>query len=64
MRLRCTLAHTRPDGSHRSGGARKAGRPAGSSAGDIRDWAKGNGFEVSERGPVLQQIRAAYATAH
>ena len=35
-----------------------------SSAGDIREWAKANGFEVSERGRISSEVREAYASAH
>jgi hypothetical protein len=56
------VGHGRPDGARRSG-ARKA-RAAGSSAGDIRDWAKANGFEVSERGRISSEVREASAAAH
>jgi hypothetical protein len=30
----------------------------------IREWAKENGYDVSERGRVPQEIREAYAKAH
>lgn len=40
-------------------------RPRRSSdAGDVRAWAKENGFEVSERGRISADIREAYAAAH
>lgn len=39
-----------------------AGRPAGvSDAAKIREWARENGYEVSERGRVSAEIREAYA---
>lgn len=57
------------------GHARKAGRPrrtqnAGggrrrrSEGADIRAWAQENGFKVSARGRVPEEIRAAYQAAH
>lgn len=48
------------------GGARRGrGRPArASQAGDIRTWARSNGYQVSERGRISAEIQAAYAAAH
>lgn len=50
-------------------GARRGRRSSGAaaSAGDtkaIRAWARENGHEVSDRGRVSAEIRAAYAAAH
>jgi hypothetical protein len=54
--------------ARRSGGtARRSsarGTSSRSSAGDIREWAKSNGFEVSERGRISSEVREAYAAAH
>lgn len=47
--------------------ARRAAGAASSSAGDtkmIRNWARENGYEVSDRGRVSADIRAAYAAAN
>lgn len=30
----------------------------------MRDWARSNGFEVSDRGRISAEIREAYAAAH
>ena len=61
------------------GAARRAGRPAGggqrrsrgSRAGgggnevaQIREWARNNGHQVSERGRISATVRAAYDAAH
>ncbi|WP_328990616.1 Lsr2 family protein [Kribbella sp. NBC_01245] len=43
-------------------GARGRGRSATDSA-DIRAWAKENGYEVSERGRISAEVRAAYNEA-
>ena len=51
--------------SGRRGGAGRArgrGRSASDSA-DIRAWAKENGYEVSERGRISAEVRAAYNEA-
>jgi hypothetical protein len=58
------VGHARPDGGRRSGGARRSSRASSSSAGDIREWAKSNGFDVSERGRISSEVRDAYAAAH
>lgn len=54
--------------ARRAGGsARRSSSRGGSSrssAGDIREWAKANGFEVSERGRISSEVREAYAAAH
>lgn len=44
--------------SSAAGGAGK-GNPA-----EIRAWARDNGYEVSERGRVSAEIKAAYDSAH
>lgn len=51
--------------SRRVSGRRTTGRGARgkSDAGKIREWARANGYEVSERGRVSAQIREAYAAA-
>lgn len=50
----------------RVSGRRSAGRGRGrgnSDASKIREWAKANGYKVSERGRVSAEIREAYAAA-
>lgn len=49
----------------RSGSTGGTSRPRrASDAGDVRAWAKENGYEVSERGRISAEIREAYAAAH
>ncbi len=52
--------------SRRQGRPTKSGRRggAGTSAAEIRDWARANGYQVSERGRVSAEIRSAYDAAH
>lgn len=46
-------------------GARQSGRKApGSDIPAIREWARKNGFEVSQRGRISSTVRAAYEAAH
>lgn len=54
-----------------SGGGRRSGRKAagsgnglGPSARLVRDWARSNGYEVSDRGRVPAEVTAAYEAAH
>jgi len=59
------VGHARRAGGRRTP-ARRAGaasRPASSDAGKIRDWARENGYEVSERGRISAEIREAYERA-
>lgn len=50
----------------RGGGTRRSGRSrtGGTSASDVRDWARANGFSVSDRGRVSAEVRSAYDAAH
>lgn len=53
-------------GSRRSAGARSSGAKSGRSqdSAAIREWARDNGFTVSERGRISEQVRSAYAKAN
>lgn len=48
------------------GGARKkaASTTSGPSASELRDWARSNGYEVSDRGRVPAEVREAFDAAH
>ena len=37
---------------------------SGPSARELRDWARSNGFEVSDRGRVPAEVREAFEAAH
>jgi Lsr2 len=50
-------------GRRSSGGRGRARGRSGSDSADIRAWAKENGYEVSERGRISAEIRAAYNEA-
>ncbi len=39
-------------------------RSSGPSPASIREWARANGYEVSDRGRVSADVRAAYDSAH
>lgn len=56
----------RISGRKATGGA-KRGRAAsgsGTPANEIRQWARSQGMEVSERGRVSDEVKAAYEAAH
>lgn len=56
--------------ARRSGGRRQTRRRGSGSVGSsedlgkIREWGRANGFQVSDRGRVSQEVRDAYAAAH
>ncbi|KHL19285.1 Lsr2 protein [Mumia flava] len=55
----------RVGGRRRSGSSRRGKASAGAgSAADVRAWARENGYEVSDRGRVPEEIRAAYDAAN
>ena len=53
-----------------TGGSRRTRRSAGSSSSssshtkDVREWAKSQGMEVSERGRISADVQQAYDAAH
>lgn len=51
-------------GSGRRGDTRARATSRGASANDIREWARAQGMEVSDRGRVRDEVRAAYEAAH
>lgn len=55
------IRHTPPARTRRT---EPAPRPAGDDSHAIRQWAKDNGFDVSERGRMSKSIVEAYAAAH
>ncbi|WP_163543687.1 histone-like nucleoid-structuring protein Lsr2 [Occultella kanbiaonis] len=61
------VGHARRSGGRRSTSTarRSSGSSRGNSdAGKIREWARENGFQVSDRGRVSAEIREAYAKAN
>jgi Lsr2 len=49
-------------GSRRSSSRSKAA--SGPSPAEVRDWARSQGYDVSERGRVPSEVRTAYDNAH
>jgi hypothetical protein len=61
------IGHARRTGGRRKNAKRSSAGPAeqaGTSAADIRVWARENGWTVPERGRVSADVREAYAAAH
>lgn len=53
------------EAARKVGGRRRKGqRAAGTSAAEIREWARNNGWDVPDRGRVSAEVREAYAAAH
>jgi len=46
------------------GVARKVAAPAGPNTSDVREWAKAQGYEVSERGRVANDLIVKFQEAH
>lgn len=65
-------SHSRPVGrgargagsSGRSSRGRRVASADGASSSDIREWARGQGMEVSSRGRIPAELHAAYEAAH
>jgi len=55
------IAHAQRDSRR---GSRGRGSRGGSTASDIRAWARSAGYEVPDRGRVAADIKAAYDAAH
>ena len=67
--LRDALAGYIGHGRKVGGGPRRGRKSAaavgdGTSAKEIRDWARSNGHDVPERGRVSAEVREAFAKAH
>jgi len=63
------VGHARRTGGRAAGRARSGGRarPGGNSKadlGEVRSWARENGFQVSDRGRVSSEVMQAFEAAH
>lgn len=56
----------RADGQRRSGGGSGGSRSGANreDPGAVREWARGAGYEVSDRGRIPAEVRDAYDAAH
>ncbi|QBR92557.1 histone-like nucleoid-structuring protein Lsr2 [Nocardioides euryhalodurans] len=58
------VGHARKVTAARGRKARTTATTSGPSARELRDWARSNGFEVSDRGRVPAEVREAFDAAH
>jgi hypothetical protein len=61
------VGQARRSGGRRQTRRRGAGAPAAGSSADltkVREWGRANGYKVSDRGRVSQELQDAYAAAH
>ncbi len=61
------IGHSRRSGGRRQTRRRNGGASSGASREElakIRDWGRANGYSVSDRGRVSQDVQDAYAAAH
>ena len=60
------VGHARKAGraSAKSSGRAKSSAGTGPSARELRDWARSNGYEVSDRGRVPEEVRQAFEAAN
>ncbi len=58
------VGHARRTGGRRKSGKRSASAAGGTSAAEIRAWARDNGWDVPERGRVAAEVREAFDSAH
>lgn len=67
-RLRDALAEfvasaRKPSGAPRTSARRTSGRRS-NGTGDVRSWARENGYQISERGRIPSSVIEAYQAAH
>lgn len=58
------VGSARKTGGRRRRGASGAAAAVAGRTADIRAWARANGYDVSDRGRIPENIRAAYEAAH
>jgi hypothetical protein len=56
--------HARRSGAAKSARGRRGAAPKRSDLGAVREWARANGHDVSDRGRISADIQAAYDKAH
>jgi Lsr2 len=58
------VGSARKVGGRRRRGKGSSGGRSRSNTAEMRDWARQNGYEVSERGRIPAEVREAYEAAH
>ncbi len=64
QKLRDALAPFIGHARRASSRGRRGRAAAGPTPGEIREWARSQGMEVSDRGRVSEEVRSAYNAAH
>jgi len=54
------IGHGRKSSSSRRGAGRRGSKGAGVNASEVRDWARSNGYQVSDRGRVPREVVEAF----
>lgn len=62
--LAAYIGHARKSAGGSRRGRRTSVTSIGPSSKQVRDWARSNGYEVSDRGRVSAEIRQAFDAAH
>jgi hypothetical protein len=60
------IGHAERTGGRRSTGRSASAKGSGRKAdlGSVREWARANGYQVSDRGRISAEVQAAYDKAH
>jgi hypothetical protein len=58
------IGHARKVSTTRKRRSSASSSSSGPSARELRDWARSNGYEVSDRGRVPAEVREAFEAAH
>ena len=58
------VAHSRRSGAVGAAGRRRPPRVVTHNTGDIRSWARSNGYAVNDRGRISTEVLDAYSAAH
>jgi hypothetical protein len=61
--LSAYVGHARKVTASRGGRRRSSATTSGPSARELRDWARSNGYQVSDRGRVPAEVREAFEAA-
>lgn len=57
------VGHGRRTGGRRATGGKSSARAARSDLAEVREWGRANGYQVSDRGRVSQELQDAYDKA-
>lgn len=58
------VGHARRSGGRKTGARSTATKRSATNLSDVREWARKNGHNVSERGRIAAEVQTAYDKAH